>query len=72
MQTIPRVVTYDNATGANILQWPVEEIESLRINSTYFEDIELGPGSIVPLDIGTATQVVGLTMFFHFCIIWCP
>lgn len=57
VQTIPRAVTYDNKTGTNILQWPVEEVESLRLNSTEFEDVELGPGSLVPLDIGMATQL---------------
>ncbi|OWM79457.1 hypothetical protein CDL15_Pgr022869 [Punica granatum] len=57
VQTIPRVVTYDNKTRTNILQWPVEEIESLRLNCTEFEDVALEPGSLVPLDIGMATQL---------------
>jgi beta-fructofuranosidase len=57
LQTIPRKVLYDNKTGTNILQWPVEEIESLRLRSTDFTEIVVGPGSVVPLDIGQATQV---------------
>ncbi|KAK4795565.1 hypothetical protein SAY86_027891 [Trapa natans] len=57
VQTIPRVVTYDSLTGTNILQWPVEEIESLRLNSTEFEDVFVEAGSLVPLDIGNATQL---------------
>lgn len=58
VQTIPRTIVFDNKTGTNILQWPVEEIESLRLNKTEFQGIELAPGSIVPLDInGTATQL---------------
>jgi beta-fructofuranosidase len=57
LQTIPRKVLYDNKTGTNILQWPVEEIESLRLRSTAFTEIVVGPGSVVPLDIGQATQV---------------
>ncbi|XP_031268114.1 acid beta-fructofuranosidase 1, vacuolar-like [Pistacia vera] len=57
VQSIPRTVFFDNKTGTNILQWPVEEIESLRYNSKEFEKIVIEPGSIVPLDIGTATQL---------------
>lgn len=57
VQTIPRTVLYDNKTGANVVQWPVEEIESLRQNSTVFEEVVVEPGSVVPLDIGVATQL---------------
>lgn len=57
VQTIPRNVLYDNKTGTNILQWPVEEVESLRLRSTDFTEIVVGPGSVVPLDIGQATQL---------------
>ncbi|KAK2653555.1 hypothetical protein Ddye_013411 [Dipteronia dyeriana] len=57
IQTIPRTVLFDNKTGTNILQWPVLEIESLRHKSTHFEDVLVEPGSVVPLDIGTATQL---------------
>ncbi|XP_059449749.1 acid beta-fructofuranosidase 1, vacuolar-like [Corylus avellana] len=57
LQTIPRTVLFDNKTGTNILQWPVEEVESLRLNSTDFDGVLVEPGSIVELDIGTATQL---------------
>lgn len=57
LQTIPRTVLFDNKTGRNILQWPVEEVESLRLNSTVFDDVIVSPGSIMQLDIGPATQV---------------
>ncbi|XP_060675939.1 acid beta-fructofuranosidase 1, vacuolar isoform X2 [Ziziphus jujuba] len=57
VQTIPRNVLFDNKTGTNILQWPVEEIETLRLNSSEFNEVVVGPGSVVPLDIGTATQL---------------
>lgn len=57
LQTIPRTVLFDNKTGANILQWPVEEVESLRLNSRDFEGVVVKPGSVVELNIGTATQV---------------
>ncbi|KAK8560280.1 hypothetical protein V6N13_061108 [Hibiscus sabdariffa] len=63
LQTIPRTVLYDNKTGTNILQWPVEEVESLRLNNTVFKEVVVEPGSVVPLDIGTATQLDILAEF---------
>ncbi|KAF8412405.1 hypothetical protein HHK36_000369 [Tetracentron sinense] len=57
VQTIPRVVLFDKKTGSNLLQWPVEEVESLRLSSKDFDNVEVGAGSIVPLDVGTATQL---------------
>ena len=48
---------FDEKTGTNILQWPVEEVEELRLNSTEFNGVELVPGSVVPLNIRSATQV---------------
>lgn len=60
VQTIPRTVLFDNKTGTNILQWPVEEIESLRLRSNNFTEVVVEPGTVVPLDVGTATQVVSI------------
>ncbi|XP_009372889.1 acid beta-fructofuranosidase 1, vacuolar [Pyrus x bretschneideri] len=57
LHTIPRTVLFDSKTGTNLLQWPVEEIEDLRLNSTEFTDVLVEAGTIVPLDIGTATQL---------------
>jgi len=56
-QTIPRVVTYDAKTETNILQWPVQEVESLRRGGTEFKGVVLGPGSIINLNITSAAQV---------------
>ncbi|KAB2000331.1 hypothetical protein ES319_D12G224200v1 [Gossypium barbadense] len=63
IQTIPRSVLYDNKTGTHLLQWPVEEVESLRLNATVFKDVVVEAGSVVPLDIGTATQLDILAEF---------
>lgn len=57
LQTIPRTVVFDEKTGSNVLQWPVEEVESLRLSSAEFEGVVVKPGSVVPLDIGPATQL---------------
>ncbi|KAK7263848.1 hypothetical protein RJT34_31445 [Clitoria ternatea] len=57
LQTIPRTVEFDRKTRANLLLWPVEEVESLRLNSFEFEGVVVKPGSVVPLNIGPATQL---------------
>ncbi|KAJ4952512.1 hypothetical protein NE237_029344 [Protea cynaroides] len=57
LQNIPREVVFDNKTGSNILQWPVEEVESLRISSQEFSKVKVDAGSIVPLDIDETTQL---------------
>lgn len=57
MQTIPRTVLLDQKTGRNLLQWPVEEVESLRNGYFEFDGVEVAAGSVVPLDVGSATQV---------------
>ncbi|KAJ0855974.1 putative beta-fructofuranosidase, 2,1-fructan:2,1-fructan 1-fructosyltransferase [Helianthus annuus] len=54
---VGRTVVLDRKTGTHLLHWPVEEIESLRYNGQEFNEIELEPGTIIPLDIGTATQL---------------
>ncbi|KAL1816339.1 hypothetical protein DCAR_0520725 [Daucus carota subsp. sativus] len=57
LQAIPRTIVFDKETGTNILQWPVEEVESLRSVSYDFDKLKLGPGSVLPLNIGSATQL---------------
>lgn len=47
----------DRKTGSNLLQWPVAEIESLRLRSDEFKNLKAKPGSVVSVDIETATQV---------------
>jgi beta-fructofuranosidase len=56
LQGIPRTVVLDTKTGKNLVQWPVEEIKSLRLSSKQF-DLEVGPGSVVPVDVGSAAQL---------------
>ncbi|KAH7549583.1 hypothetical protein ACOSP7_025565 [Xanthoceras sorbifolium] len=57
LQGLPRTVVLDQKTGTNLIQWPVEEVDSLRLTSKKFDNVELKPGSVVPLDVGTATQL---------------
>ncbi|XP_076935529.1 beta-fructofuranosidase, soluble isoenzyme I-like [Bidens hawaiensis] len=58
MLNVPRTVVLDLKTQTNLIQWPVEEIETLR-SETYdeFKEVELRPGSLVPLDIGSAAEL---------------
>ncbi|KAI3458286.1 hypothetical protein Pfo_014949 [Paulownia fortunei] len=57
LQSIPRTIVFDQKTGSNILQWPVQEVESLRSGSVEFNDVKLGPGSITPLKVNSASQL---------------
>ncbi|KAK9276110.1 hypothetical protein L1049_005641 [Liquidambar formosana] len=57
LQNIPRTVSFDKKTGSNLLQWPVEEIESLRMTRKDFSNLEVPAGSVVPLNVGEATQL---------------
>lgn len=57
VQSIPRTVSLDTKTGSNLLQWPVAEVESLRLRSDEFKSLKAKPGSVVSLDVETATQL---------------
>ncbi|QHO19881.1 hypothetical protein HN873_035984 [Arachis hypogaea] len=57
LQGIPRTVRLDRKTGSNLIQWPVEEVNSLRLRSSEFKDLKAKPGSVVPLQVETATQL---------------
>ncbi|GKD16818.1 beta-fructofuranosidase, soluble isoenzyme I-like protein, partial [Tanacetum coccineum] len=57
LYSLARTLVLNRKNGTHLLHWPVEEIESLRSNVQKFNEIKLEPGSIAPLDIGSATQV---------------
>ncbi|KAL2329364.1 hypothetical protein Fmac_022791 [Flemingia macrophylla] len=50
-------VVFDKKTRTNLIQWPVEEVESLRLRNFEFEEVVVNPGSVVPLDVGPSTQL---------------
>ncbi|KAK1438717.1 hypothetical protein QVD17_04527 [Tagetes erecta] len=54
---VPRTILLDKKTQTNIIQWPVEEINSLRTNVTVFKNLELEAGSLVPLNLPAASQL---------------
>ncbi|CAN1265323.1 Beta-fructofuranosidase, soluble isoenzyme I [Linum perenne] len=57
LQTIPRTVVLDSKTGSDLLQWPVEEIESLRLRCFNFES-SLAP-EVHKVVYGTSIPVMG-------------
>ncbi|KAL0403063.1 UNVERIFIED_CONTAM: Beta-fructofuranosidase, soluble isoenzyme I [Sesamum radiatum] len=56
VQSIPRTVVFDQKTGNDILQWPVEEVESLRSDGFEF-NAKLEPGSVVPIEVDSGSQL---------------
>ncbi|CAN6470212.1 unnamed protein product [Victoria cruziana] len=67
LQTIPRVVYLDLKTNSNLIQWPVEEVESLRTTQFSFENITVAAGSVLPLNITPATQLdINIEMEFPY------
>ncbi|KAL9443319.1 hypothetical protein AB3S75_016639 [Citrus x aurantiifolia] len=56
VQTVPRAIWLDKS-GKQLVQWPVEEIETLRGKQVSIHDKELGSGSIVEVSGITASQV---------------
>ncbi|CAM0885399.1 unnamed protein product [Alopecurus aequalis] len=53
IHAIPRTIWLDSA-GKQLLQWPVKEIESLRINETSHQGLELKKGDVFEIN-GTDT-----------------
>lgn len=57
VQGIPRTILFDTKTGSNLIQWPVEELDNMRSNKKVFNNVEIKAGSVVPLHVGSATQL---------------
>ncbi|CAN4080838.1 unnamed protein product [Withania somnifera] len=57
VQSIPRTVLFDKKTGTHLLQWPVEEIESLRVGDPIVKEVNLQPGSIELIDVVSTAQL---------------
>lgn len=57
-QGVPRTIVLDKKTQSNIIQWPVEEINRLRTNLTAFKDVVVEAGSLIPLNVPAASQVL--------------
>uniref|UniRef100_M4F6E2 Beta-fructofuranosidase n=1 Tax=Brassica campestris TaxID=3711 RepID=M4F6E2_BRACM len=56
VQSIPRTVVLDTKTGKNLVQWPVEEVKSLRLSSKKF-DMKVKPETVVQVDVSSTAQL---------------
>ncbi|VAI00003.1 unnamed protein product [Triticum turgidum subsp. durum] len=56
-QSVPRTVALDEKTRTNLLLWPVEEIETLRLNATELSDITIETGSVFHVPLRQADQL---------------
>ncbi|KAK4787083.1 hypothetical protein SAY86_010916 [Trapa natans] len=56
VQSIPRTLVLDQKTGTNILQWPIEEIDRLRLDGKQFKNVEVKAGSVIPLAVKSTSQ----------------
>ncbi|XP_019160347.1 PREDICTED: acid beta-fructofuranosidase AIV-18-like isoform X1 [Ipomoea nil] len=57
LQGIPRTLHLDKKTGSHLLQWPIEEVESLRSGDPIVTHLNLQPGQILPIHIPAASQL---------------
>ncbi|KAM0888577.1 hypothetical protein ACQ4PT_028268 [Festuca glaucescens] len=57
VQAIPRTVALDEKTRTNLIQWPVQELDNLRLNASNHSGITIGAGSIFPLHLRQAAQL---------------
>lgn len=57
---------YDKKTGTHLLQWPVEEIESLRVGDPTVKQVDLQPGSIELLRVDSAAEVCCVTFVLNY------
>ncbi|CAM6125699.1 unnamed protein product [Calypogeia fissa] len=63
VQAIPRVIWLDGMTSKNLLQWPVEELESLRGAKTSHRDIRLEPTDVIKVAGGDGNQLDVIIVF---------
>ncbi|VAI68235.1 unnamed protein product [Triticum turgidum subsp. durum] len=81
LQSIPRTVELDEKTRTNLIQWPVEELDTLRINTTDLSGAAtrgaLGPFGLLVLANRALTEQTGVYFYVskgldgglrtHFC-----
>ncbi|KAJ1692891.1 hypothetical protein LUZ63_009589 [Rhynchospora breviuscula] len=57
LMSLPRTVLFDVKTKSNLLQWPVEEVDQLRLNSTTFTNLTIDTASYFRLSASRAAQL---------------
>jgi sucrose-6-phosphate hydrolase SacC (GH32 family) len=56
-QGIPRTLTLDSKTGINLIQWPIEEVNALRMGQVSKTDVKLDAGAVVRVEGAVGGQV---------------
>jgi hypothetical protein len=56
-QGMPRTLAVDSKTGSNLIQWPIEEVETLRGSKVSVTDVKLDAGAISKVQGVTGRQV---------------
>jgi beta-fructofuranosidase len=54
---MPRTLALDSKTGSNLIQWPIEEVETLRGNKVSVTDVKLDAGAILKVKGVTGRQL---------------
>jgi len=57
LQTIPRTVVVNSKIGVNFINWPIEEVESLRISEQVHTGVKLDANAILKVNGATWSQV---------------
>jgi len=57
VMSIPRTVELDKKTRTNLIQWPVEELDTLRENATDLGGITVEAGSVIRLPLHQGSQL---------------
>jgi beta-fructofuranosidase len=61
---VPRTLTLDSQTGVHLIQWPIEEIESLRTSKVSQTDVNLDAGAVVEVK-GVAGDQLDVEVIFE-------
>jgi len=64
MQTIPRTI-WLHKSGKQLIQWPVVEVEKLRVNPIKWPTKILKGGELLPINGVTAAQVSYGFFYYH-------
>ncbi len=56
-QAIPRTLALDSKTGINLIQWPIEEVNALRMGQVSKTDVKLDAGAVVQVEGAAGGQV---------------
>ncbi|CAK9264427.1 unnamed protein product, partial [Sphagnum jensenii] len=65
IQGVPRTIALDSNTGVNLIQWPIEEIDSLRGPKVSQTDVKLDAGAVMEVK-GAAGDQLDVEVVFEY------